>query len=499
MPYLSIDDVHIYYEYDLAKQAHESTNTVVFIHGLGFDLRCWDLIIPYFADDFHILRYDFRGHGLSISEELAMEDPARIFTDHLYRLLAHLQIDTFHIVGHGVGSIIPLYFASFYPGRILSNTLISIPLFTSINTAHKYTNYRKELITYRSMEALADHVISNVTLHSISSAEVEQLLSSFAKVTTDTYFELLNFFINTYEEILNLFKHHTVPTLILTGEKDPMYPPFLSSLIAAVNPHSRYMTIFDASNLVFLDRPEETYKQILSFLQMKNSESRAVDPLLATLHADFFEVMHQDAADTELSPLPSHLTVNLMNKFEVMIDGSPVVNGWSKRKAKELLIYLVFHPKVSRDRLCEDLWPNMEITKSRNLLRVCLNHLKQLLDNDRTNLVYIDNKQLILSAPVQCDLLALMGTIKSAMAEKDESLKKELIDDIFLHVDGDLFQNFNEDWGLSLRTKTEIHLITLANHQLKYLEEQGNSSEAIVYARFIAEYNAEEDSLTSET
>jgi 3-oxoadipate enol-lactonase len=38
---------------------------LVFANSLGSDLRIWDGVVTHLADDFRIIRYDKRGHGLS--------------------------------------------------------------------------------------------------------------------------------------------------------------------------------------------------------------------------------------------------------------------------------------------------------------------------------------------------------------------------------------------------------------------------------------------------
>jgi len=43
---------------------NENFETIVMLHGIGLDMTCWDLILPYIKDKYNDLRYDFRGHGL---------------------------------------------------------------------------------------------------------------------------------------------------------------------------------------------------------------------------------------------------------------------------------------------------------------------------------------------------------------------------------------------------------------------------------------------------
>ena len=82
---------------------------LVFVNSLGSDLRIWDGVIPYFAEDFPIVRYDKRGHGLS-------DCPPGPYTlrDHttdLAGLLTQVGVSSAILVGVSVGGMIALDFA----------------------------------------------------------------------------------------------------------------------------------------------------------------------------------------------------------------------------------------------------------------------------------------------------------------------------------------------------------------------------------------------------
>jgi pimeloyl-ACP methyl ester carboxylesterase/DNA-binding SARP family transcriptional activator len=456
---------------------------------MGFDLGCWERMIPYMEDEYHILRYDFRGHGLSGTGTIEPDRLAWIYVEHLNDLVKHLQIDDFHILSHGAGCIISLYFSKVYPDKVRSNVLLSLPLFNSTNTAYKYADYRKELIKHPSMSALADHVVPNVTLFQPGTPEIGKLYEAFSKVTFEVYIELLDFFSGAHNEIMELFKQAGGPTLLLTGERDHMYPPYLSSLIASANPNCRFMTIYNASNMLFYDQPEETFKQIKVFLTSEWSHRTPLDPYLQDLHSEFLGLVNNVQ---EPQPVTPRLKVTLLKQFQVFVDDTQVLSGWGRRSAKELLIYLLLNPVVTRDQLCEDLWRDMELAKARNQLRVCLNHLKQLLNNDETKLIYSDNQQITLSAPVNCDLLNLLDRTKQALEATNPEQKGKWIQGIFQHFNMDVFRNLNQEWNLNLRMRLEIQLITLAHDQADVLADQGNYTGAIGCLKYVLLLNPEE-------
>ncbi|WP_249899172.1 alpha/beta hydrolase [Paenibacillus sp. PK3_47] len=489
MAFFMNGSINLHYEYEPARSSRHNTETLVLIHGYGFDLRSWDLIVPYMRENYNILRYDFRGHGLSSTGEIDTGRLAWIYVEHLHSLLNHLKIDKFHFVSHGAGCIIALYFRKVYPHKVDTNVLLSLPLFNSTGTAYKYADYRKSLMTHQSMRALADHVIPNVTLYPQDSPEVSRLYEAFSKVTFDVYIELVDFFASAHNEVMELFKEDPGPTLLLTGERDPMYPPYLSSLIASANPNCRFMTIYNSSNMVFYDQPEETFKQIRVFFDSERSRPAPLDPLLLELHADFYKMV---SIGQETDPPAIRLKVTLLRTFQVILDGEPVVSGWGRRSAKELLIYLLLNPAVPRDRLCEELWSDMDPAKARNQLRVCLTHLKQLLNNEITNLVYSDNQQITLQQPADCDLLQLLEDLNSAQEEEDPEQKGRLLQPILQIIDGDIFRNLHQDWNQNLRTRIEIQLTALAHQHAEYLTARGSFADAIAVLKYVLLLNPEE-------
>jgi pimeloyl-ACP methyl ester carboxylesterase len=92
---------------------------VVFLHGFGLDLRMWESQAAALADHFMVIRYDMRGYGRS---SLPTTEPYS-HSDDLAALLAHLGVDSAHIVGLSAGGRNALRFAMAFPKIVRSLTL----------------------------------------------------------------------------------------------------------------------------------------------------------------------------------------------------------------------------------------------------------------------------------------------------------------------------------------------------------------------------------------
>ena len=96
----------------------------------------------------------------------------------------------------------------------------------------------------------------------------------------------------------------------------------------------------------------------------------------------------RDAAGL-LSRLPvaptSELGIAVLGPLEVCHDGVPAVARELRRvRVRELLAVLVLEPTISRDRVVELLWPDLDPESGGRNLRVTLTHLHRLLEPDRT-------------------------------------------------------------------------------------------------------------------
>ncbi len=94
-----------------------------------------------------------------------------------------------------------------------------------------------------------------------------------------------------------------------------------------------------------------------------------------------YEMQNELAARMERMERPvNQITIRMLNRFEVFVNGHPVVHGWGKRKAKVIFTYLILQKSVTRDELCDVFWPNLPLTNAKNQLKVSLHHLKKILE-----------------------------------------------------------------------------------------------------------------------
>jgi 3-oxoadipate enol-lactonase len=108
----------------LCCEAEGSGEPIVFIHGLGLDMRMWDDQFETLSRDFRVIRYDLRGSGRS-------ELPGQAEYAHaedLRALLDRLGVKAAHLVGLSMGGWIATNTTLTYPHLVRSLTLVDSAL-----------------------------------------------------------------------------------------------------------------------------------------------------------------------------------------------------------------------------------------------------------------------------------------------------------------------------------------------------------------------------------
>jgi 3-oxoadipate enol-lactonase len=124
MPAIRIDGVDLYYQ----AEGDPARPALLFSNSLGTDLGMWDEQAALLAADFHVLRYDTRGHGRSGAGG-APVTLGRLGRDVL-ALLDHLGIARAHFCGISMGGItgqwLGIHAAHRFDRIVLANTAARI-------------------------------------------------------------------------------------------------------------------------------------------------------------------------------------------------------------------------------------------------------------------------------------------------------------------------------------------------------------------------------------
>jgi 3-oxoadipate enol-lactonase len=260
MQFVHINNIVIHYD---IQRAGDGKPVVVFINSLGTDSRIWHHELPKFAEDYTVLTYDKRGHGLS-----GLGNPPYSIADHaadLAGLLDHLQLSRVIVCGLSVGGLIAQNLYANRPDLVKALVLS--------NTAHK-------IGTAESWAARIAAVEQN-GIASILDAIMERWFTApFRKPDNAAYQAYCNMLvrqpISGYSgtcaairdaDFTEVAKKIAVPVLCIVGREDGSTPPEVVKSLADLIPGARYEIIEGAAHIPCVEAPAAHAALIRGFIE----------------------------------------------------------------------------------------------------------------------------------------------------------------------------------------------------------------------------------------
>jgi pimeloyl-ACP methyl ester carboxylesterase len=193
---------------------------LVLLHGFYGCHSDWDLIFPEPPDSYREIAPDLRGHGRSTN-------PAGTFTFRqcaldVLALLDWLGVDRFKAIGASGGGEALLHMATAQPGRVESMVLISAAPYFPVQA--------RELMRQAGPEGRSEEEWAAMRRrHTRGDDQIRQLWGA-VRAFADSY-EDVNFTPALLSSIV-------APTLIVHGDRDPLYPVDLAVQMFAAIPRS---------------------------------------------------------------------------------------------------------------------------------------------------------------------------------------------------------------------------------------------------------------------
>jgi len=262
----SKDGTNLYYEVYATTKSHP---VLFFVHGVGGDLDAWQYVKNnLFEKGFSSIAMDLRGHGKSDHPSSSKQYELDNFIEDVITVLDIEKIDKVILIGHSLGAVLVTHVALRHQERIEKLIIISssyippsyfkIPgIFLLINT-----------LAMVSLPPLSGrHSIYPLGKH-------HKDIEAFGLIRTIIRNSLRSYILSS-KEILKLnmgasLKGIGVPTLIISGAKDSIFPTKISEYIHSQIPQSQLKIIPGANHVVILNNIKETTDYICDFL-IKNS------------------------------------------------------------------------------------------------------------------------------------------------------------------------------------------------------------------------------------
>ncbi len=474
MPFLQNGDENVHFVVDLAREK-ENAETIVMLHNNITDHTLFDMILPFLNDAYTIVRYDLRGLGQS--ERGDADLTYELYTKDLQFIIDSLQLERFHLVGIGFGALIAARYTFYHRGKVTNLILLSM----ACNPPHTMERIRKhrKKISHSGRQVPADYIIQMGTSLPRTHPAIMNWERILRTTHPDTYFKIMDLAISG--DPIRYLDKCFIPTLILSGEKDRIFPQhFLKSSISHF-PHCHHIAIPGASNFIILDKPEVTATLILDFIKDNPGQaSLQKDQFVTSIYEEI-----RKFADPDLNLSKGTLKIDLVQGFQVSVNGKEIKDGWNKRSAKQILIYLLFHRTSTREQLCDAIWPEIPLHQAKKNLSVYLSYLKKLLNtrNVSTPILSTNREHIHLNGDISSDALDFMAHLKQASEENDPELKFALCDTLLNSLPMTFTPATYEDWFISLMRQVESRLIQLILWMSDWLIKSGKEHQAIHHLR----------------
>ena len=236
---------------------------LVFINSLGSDFRIWQEVVPAFAEDFRVVLYDKRGHGLS-------DAPPAPYTidehaDDLLGLLDHLGIERFSLIGLSIGGLISQRLAARCPERIQTITLCCTA--AKIGTPELWAE-RIAGVENGGIEPLADNVLQRwftPLFRQTHAAELAGWRNMLVRTPAHGY-------AGTCAAIRDADLRPdagriAIPTLCVAGDQDGSTPADVVKGTADLIPGARFALIDGAGHIPCIEKPAVLSTLIKAHLQ----------------------------------------------------------------------------------------------------------------------------------------------------------------------------------------------------------------------------------------
>jgi pimeloyl-ACP methyl ester carboxylesterase/DNA-binding SARP family transcriptional activator len=460
---LTFEETSIYYEF-ICCQKNEA-ETVLLVHGLGLDMSTWDEVVELMKMDYNILRYDLQGHGKSarnkgkkISWDLLVND--------LELLLNTLKINSFHFIGHSGGGNLGLELEKRMKGYIKSLILISTPIYVpkdiSNNEIKGRNNWRQE----EKIDNIVLPIAKNIC-YPATSSKVERILNIFRQVSVETYLEYFNFLGQTILQYnLEEFNKFSIPKILFVGEFDGLYPPKLQMMNLSYLSNTRFLIIPNASNAIMVDQPTRFVEDTVNFIE-------GLDKKEESKNYTYTEILDNELnsiVDTGIKLQDHSIYLNIIDKFELIIDGIFVEGKWNQRKSMQIITYIIYHHSVTREQLYEAFWRNYDISKARNSLRVSINHIKAIIEECTGKSVEeyfnIDRDKISVRNKAIIDITNLQQVLAQIEYEKNDQEKITKALALFSSLPENISPIFYDDWIINVKGEIENKILDICEELL---------------------------------
>lgn len=241
------------------------------VHGAAAHAHWFDFVADAFTPTHHVRALDLRGHGDSAWAPMQTYDFKHFAAD-LHAVVEALDLRDFDLIGHSMGGMVSLVYASTYPGRlgrlIIVDTIMLMPI-ERINAMRAFG--RTAPSSYESQDELVARYRLNPPETHIAPAEIirhEALHSGQQNVDGRWQHKADRRVYASSAQIegIPMWDKIEVPALVIRGERSTRFGPAEMCRIREHAPQVELAEVSNSNHHIMLDNPVEFAQVVRRFL-----------------------------------------------------------------------------------------------------------------------------------------------------------------------------------------------------------------------------------------
>ena len=252
----------------LAYSEQGAGETVVLLHGLGSCKEDWQPQIQALAPHYRVIALDLRGHGATTKAKTGYNITQ--YAADVMGLLDALQCDAVHLIGFSLGGMITLEFATRYPERLRSATVINATPAVVVNNWQTRRFFWSRLLFIQWFGcAYMGKKIAQMNFPAPEQAALRaQAERQFASNDKWAYFRATKSLLGW--DIRAKLKDITCPLLAVSSDQDYTSVTAKQAMVDAI-PRAELQVIANARHLVPMEQPDALNKTLLAWLKLQSS------------------------------------------------------------------------------------------------------------------------------------------------------------------------------------------------------------------------------------
>lgn len=247
---------------------------VVLVHGVGLRASIWEPQIEALSAHYDVVAMDMLGHGRS---SLPPRDAHLVdYSEQILALLNGLGLDTAHLVGHSMGALASLEFATTYPTRLTSVAALSAVFCRTEDQRAAIAHRLLELEDGAPMEwsATIDRWFGDPVPPEWADA-AQKVLRMLESTDPVGYKRTYRVFATADDAHRDRLGRLEVPALFVTGENDPNSLPEMSRQMARSARNGFADFVRDEKHMIGVTAASQVNDRLASFF--RQSEECHVD------------------------------------------------------------------------------------------------------------------------------------------------------------------------------------------------------------------------------